>query len=115
MHAAVNVGVMMPFVVIHCVDDGLRPLRRGAVVQIDQWLAVHQPRENRELGARGLDVEGAVGAVGLSAAVGLSEGGVCHRNFRCVCESGSWLISVFSMAARAEFTDMPVSTSARKA
>ena len=40
---------------------------------------------------------------------------VFHRKFRSSCESGNWAIKAFSIAARADATDMPVSTSARNA
>ena len=100
------VGVMVPLVVVDRIDDALRALRRGAIVQVGQRLAVDHPGKNRELTACRLDIEGQVG---------IREGNVVHRNFRKICESGNWLMSAFSIAARAELTDMPVSTSARKA
>ena len=106
MNAAMNIGVVMAFVVIDGLDDALCALRRGAVVQVGQRLAVHHARQNRELPARGLDIEDPVR---------MGECNIVHRNFRKICESGNWLISAFSIAERAELTDMPVSTSARKA
>ena len=60
MNAAMDVGVVVTFVVIHCVDDTLGPLGRGAIVQIGQWLAVHHASQYRELAARGIDVEGTI-------------------------------------------------------
>ena len=40
VHAAMDVGVVFGVAADHCVDDGLRLLRRGRVVQIDERLAV---------------------------------------------------------------------------
>ena len=58
MQAAMHIGIFVGIGVCHRVNNGLRLLRRGAVVEIDQRLAIHFARENREVGADGLDVEG---------------------------------------------------------
>ena len=106
MHAAMDIGVVPALVVVHRVDHACRALRRGAVVQVSQRPAAHHARQDGKFAAHGLDVEGAV-VVG--------ECDIFHRNFRSSCESGNWLINAFSIAERAEVTDIPVSTSARKA
>src|SRR6202044_2674339 len=106
MHAAVYVGVMTALIVVDGVDHHARTLSRGAVVQVRQRLAVHRARQNGELPAQRVHVETG-GAIGQC--------NIFHRNFRSVCESGSWGINAFSIAARADSTDMPVSTSARNA
>ena len=106
MHAAMNVGVVMAFVVIDRIDDRIRTLRGGAVVQVSERFAVHHAGQHRKFAAHGQHVEGWML---------IEHGNVLHRNFRSTCESGNWAISAFSMAARAEGTDMPVSTSARNA
>ena len=106
VHAAMNIGVVMPFVVIHCIDHALRALRRGAVVQVGQRLAMNHAAQDRKLPPSGLDIEDPVG---------FGQCNIVHLNFRRICASGNWLISAFSIAERAELTDMPVSTSARNA
>jgi len=106
VNAAVYVGVVTALVVIDGLDHRDRTLRRGAVVQIGQRLAAHHAPQHGELPAQGVDVE-FYRPFGQCCAL--------HRNFRSVCESGNWAISAFSIAVRAEATDMPVSTSARKA
>ena len=57
MHAAMDVGMVMAFVIVHRIDDALGALRRGAIVQIGQGLAVDHARQDREMPPRGLDVE----------------------------------------------------------
>jgi hypothetical protein len=46
---AVDVGVFHRIGLRHRVDHDLRLLRRGAVVEIDERLAVHLAREDREV------------------------------------------------------------------
>src|SRR5258708_33437158 len=94
------------FVVIDGIDHRGRTLRRGAVVQIRQRSAVHHACKHGEPPAHGVHVE-------FHGSIGQCD--IFHRNFRSVVESGNWAISAFSIACRAEGTDMPVSTSARKA
>ena len=52
VQAPVNVGIFHRIGLRDRVDHHLRLLRRGAVVQIDQRLAVHLPRQDRKI-ARG--------------------------------------------------------------
>src|SRR5271170_4685568 len=106
MHAAVYVGVVTALIVVDGVDHRAWALSRGAIIQVRQRLAVHGARQNGELPAQRVHIEGG-GEIGQCD--------IFHRNFRSVCESGSWEINAFSMAARADSTDMPVSTSARNA
>ena len=42
----------------HRLDDGLRLLRRRRVVEVDERVAVNRAREDREVAAERLDVEG---------------------------------------------------------
>src|ERR1700722_9332382 len=106
MHAAVNVGVVVAFVVVDSVDHGGGALSGRAVVQIGQRLAAHHARQDRKLAPHGVHVE---------SGGSFSEGDILHRKFRRVCESGNWGINACSCAALAEATDMPVRTSARNA
>jgi hypothetical protein len=58
MHAAMNVGAIDGVELDDGVDDGLRLLRGGGVVEIDQGLAVDSLLEDREVFAEFGDVEG---------------------------------------------------------
>src|SRR5438105_671459 len=49
MNAAVNIGVFFAIEPIQSVDDDLRFLRRGRVIQVHQRLAVHFSAEDREV------------------------------------------------------------------
>jgi hypothetical protein len=52
-----DVGVLVLVVVNDSVDDGARLLRRGAVVEVNEGLAVNGRGEDREVGADALDIE----------------------------------------------------------
>ena len=56
MQATVHVGVFFGVATVHRVDHHLRFLRRGAIIQIDQGLAVDFARQDREVCADFLDV-----------------------------------------------------------
>ena len=58
VHAAVDVRVGPPIHVGDRLDDGLRLLRRRRVVEVDERVAVNRAREDREVAAERLDVEG---------------------------------------------------------
>ena len=60
--AAMDVGVAADVVVHQRVEHGLRLLRRGGVVEIDQRLAVHLLVQDREIRAEARDVEPGHGA-----------------------------------------------------
>ena len=93
VNAAMNVGVVMPLVIVHRVDHALRALGGGAIVQISQRLAMDQAGQDREL--RRAASTSKMRWVAARAIL-------VHRKFRSICESGNWLISAFSMADRAE-------------
>ena len=57
VQAAVDIGIATLHRRRQGVDHRARLLRRGGRVQIDQRLAVHLPRQDRELGPDGVDVE----------------------------------------------------------
>ena len=61
MQAAVHVGVLLGIGLVEAVEHGLRLLRRGGVVEIDQRLAVDLHRQRGEVRADAVDVEGTVG------------------------------------------------------
>ena len=61
MQAAVDVGVFVRVGVLDGVEHGLRLLRRRAVVEIDERLAVDFTRQDREVAADRLDVVGSGG------------------------------------------------------
>ena len=58
VQAAVDVGVGVLHRRRQGVDHRPRLLRRGGRVQIDERPAVHRPRQDRELGARGAGIKG---------------------------------------------------------
>ena len=64
VHAAVDVRVGPSVDVGDRLDDGLRLLRRRRVVEIDERLAVNRAREDREVAADRLDVEGRAAPLG---------------------------------------------------
>src|SRR5438105_42936 len=49
VHATMHVRVLFRVVTNEAVDDGLRLLRRGRVVEIDERVAAYRTRENREI------------------------------------------------------------------
>ena len=57
MHAAMDIGVVFGVAAHHRVDDGLRLLCRGGVVEIDERLAVYFLTQDREVAPDFLDVE----------------------------------------------------------
>jgi hypothetical protein len=57
MDASMDVGVMMAFVVVDRIDDEVRTLARGAIVEIHQGLAVDDARKDREVAPHGVYVE----------------------------------------------------------
>jgi hypothetical protein len=57
VHAAMHVGMMALGVVAFRLDHGPRALAGGAVVQVDQRLAVHAALQDREVGANALHVQ----------------------------------------------------------
>jgi len=58
VHAAMDVGVAALHEAGHRVDDSLRLLRRGGVVEIDQRAAIDLTPKDRKIGADPGDVEG---------------------------------------------------------
>src|SRR5512134_2009698 len=58
MQPAMHIGVFVGISAQGRVEYGTRLLRRGAVVEIDEPLAVDFAGQNREIGADRLDVEG---------------------------------------------------------
>src|SRR5688572_203697 len=50
VHATVDVGVGSAVVIVHRIQHYLWLLRSGRAVEIDQGLAVHRARQNREVG-----------------------------------------------------------------
>src|SRR5690606_11895737 len=56
MQAAMNIRVVLLISVADGVQHGTRLLRRGAVVEIDQRLAMHLPGKNGEIAADRLDI-----------------------------------------------------------
>src|SRR5690606_7377124 len=55
---AMHIGVFVAVGVRYGIDDGLRLLRRSAVVEIDQRLAVDLTRQDREIATDRLDIVG---------------------------------------------------------
>ena len=51
VQATVNIGIFHRIGLVHRLNHHLRLLRAGAVVQIDQRLAIDLPRQDREIGA----------------------------------------------------------------
>ena len=94
VQAAMDVGVFHLVGVVDGVEHRARLLRRGAVVEIDQRLAVDLAEQDREVGADGLDVVG-----GLARDVGL---------FRSLPSCAS------SAAAAATQADAPESRASRR-
>ena len=88
MHSAVNVGVMMPLIVIHSFDHGQRALRRRAVVEIGKGLVMHLARQDREVLAHAHDVKYPGNWFG---------GGCAHRNLLSMAAFGSRVISALSI------------------
>jgi hypothetical protein len=60
MGAAMDVGVLVSVEIRQTVDDRLRLLRGGGVVEPDQRPAVHLPLEDGEIAPEGIHVEGRV-------------------------------------------------------
>ena len=58
MQAPVDIGIFLGIGTRHRIDHHLRLLGRGAIVQIDQRLAVHLSREDGEIGADALHIVG---------------------------------------------------------
>ncbi len=56
MQAAMHVGVFEAVGVVHGFEDGQRLLRRGAVVEEDQRLAIDFAEQDREVGPQALDI-----------------------------------------------------------
>jgi len=61
MHAAMNIGVATLVVTADGVDDDLRFLRGGRVIQVDQRLAANGGGQDREVAANGFDIERSCG------------------------------------------------------
>jgi len=57
MNAAMDIGVMMAFVVVHRIDDEARTLPLGAIVEVRQGPAVDDAGEHREVAPHGVHVE----------------------------------------------------------
>ena len=68
----VDVGVFARIGAADRVDHDLRLLRARAVVEIDQRPPVHLRREDREIGADGVEVEAHVGTPGIRPSVAAS-------------------------------------------
>ena len=60
VRSAVHVGVDLPVIGIHSLYDRVRLLGTGRVVEVDERDAVHEARENREVGPDPLNVIGSV-------------------------------------------------------
>ena len=58
---AVHVGVVAAVVIRYGVDNGIRFLRGGGIIEVDQRLSVHRLSENGEIRAHALGVEAAAG------------------------------------------------------
>ena len=58
MQAAVHIGVFAGIGMLDGVEHSLRLLRRRAIVEIDQRLAVDFARQDREIAADRLDIVG---------------------------------------------------------
>ena len=65
MQAAVDVGVFGRVGVLQAVEHGLRLLRRGGVVEIDERLAVDLHRQRGKVRADAVHVVGAIGDCGM--------------------------------------------------
>ena len=65
MQAAMHIGVLRRIGLMQPVEHGVRLLRRGGVVEIDQRLAIDLRREDREIRADAVDVIGAIGRAGV--------------------------------------------------
>ena len=63
MHATMNVGVVTPVVATDRIDDHLRLLGRGCIVQVNQRPAVNPLPEDRKVTAELLHIEIATGVV----------------------------------------------------
>ena len=57
MRAAMDIGVSRGIGVVYRVEHDARLLRRGAVVEIDERLAIHLARQDREFRAQRGDIE----------------------------------------------------------
>ena len=95
-------------------DDGLRLLRRRRVVEVDERLAVNRAREDREVAAERLDVEGRAAPSGRRAT---REDGAHARAPRIASASarGSRRPSCASTNARSGATRILEATSLAKA
>jgi hypothetical protein len=58
VYAAVNIGVLVGEKARQGLDDAARLLGRGAVVEIDERIAINLARENGEIGAERRRIEG---------------------------------------------------------
>src|SRR5207344_2415009 len=58
MKPAMNVGVFLAVGALNGIEHKLRLLRRGAVVEIDEGAPMDLLRQDREVGADGIDVVG---------------------------------------------------------
>src|SRR5437763_6128045 len=57
VNAAMGIGVVAPVVVVHGVDHHRGLLGGSRAVEVDQWLAVDTPTQDRKVGPRGFGVQ----------------------------------------------------------
>ena len=67
MHAAMDIGILLAVITVDGVDDRLRLLRRGAVIEIDQGPAVHLARKNGKVAAYAVDIKWHSGVLGCDS------------------------------------------------
>src|SRR5689334_2051019 len=110
MDAAVNVGIVQTVVAAHGIDDRLRLLRRGGVVEIHQRLAMHltlkdgevlsDPLELTRMGIPRQALKGNGGRPGAGAHVD-STPSRCRTRFSSSSLTGSTTTSSMTSAAKA--------------
>src|SRR5262245_21164813 len=111
VQTAMNIGVFAAIGALDGVEHGARLLRRGAIVEIDELLAVHLAGENGEIGADRSDVDR--GLRGLVTFLGGREYG--HRPLRHSDEMPSQSAEVVSSASRKVSSSMRSIASPTKA
>lgn len=84
MGGAMDIRIVLRVVAADGIDDGLGFLGRGGIVEPDQGLPVDQLMENGEIGADGLDIEGAgpFASEGAIAEAAVEEGEAGGGGFR---------------------------------
>src|SRR5690348_8207375 len=88
MHAAVHVGVVFAVVTDNGVQDLLRLLRGGGVIQVHQRLAVHSLRQDRKVAAHPLHVVAVMSSGSHRTKLSVGVGGGCHpTSSQCMARS----------------------------